>query len=286
MPAQNGSNSSSSSSSSSTKARRQAHSHAARVAHARARRLQVASYMHQKSSAGHDSDREESDHQLASWTRQHTRALLSQHETALPAPRTLSGAFEHEPLASFLRSLAPREHFLLSHYVRVVLPYMCAQCPIMQHFTDYHDYMRRNWVIFSSADIDLLKGFLLASCRHLSLVQFEEEYADIAIRYKLAYIQGLREIISTEDPSLGRIAVSKALVLAFDDLMIGDLSMAAKHIGGALEIVQMAGGFQALGSSAFISYIFSSCIYGKRLLDLDPKVRGSAVSLELESVWT
>ncbi|XXG99422.1 hypothetical protein Hte_005761 [Hypoxylon texense] len=155
----------------------------------------------------------------------------------------------------------------------------------MQYFEDYHDYMRKNWVIFSSTDIDLLKGFLLVSCRHLSMVQLEEEYVEMAIRYKLAYIQSLREIISTEDLSLGRVAVSKAIVLAFDDLMLSNLSMAAKHIGGALEIVQMAGGFQALGSSSFVSYIFSSCIYGKRLLDLDPMLRGAAVSLELGSIW-
>lgn len=95
---------------------------------------------------------------------------------------------------------------------------MYAACPVIKHFAEYSHYMRDNWLLFSSTDIDFLKGFLLASCRHLSLVHFQEEYARIAIQYKLDYVQSLRKIISTEDLSLGRVAVTRALVLASDDV--------------------------------------------------------------------
>ncbi|KAI0161871.1 NADP-dependent oxidoreductase domain-containing protein [Hypoxylon sp. FL1284] len=198
--------------------RRQVHSHAARISHARARRLRMLEYTQQNSGARDGSSSEESNHQPADRTQQYLQALVSQHVSATPIPMTISGAFEHEPLATFLRSLAPREHFLFSHYVKVVLPYMCARCPIMRHIAEYHDYMKSNWILFSSVDVDLLKGFLLASCRHLSLIQMDGDYNEIATRYKLSYIQNLRRIIASEDPSLHRLAVSRALVLAFDDV--------------------------------------------------------------------
>ncbi|KAI0138976.1 hypothetical protein F4776DRAFT_617512 [Hypoxylon sp. NC0597] len=264
--------------------RRQAHSHAARVAHARARKVRMLGYMQRKA---HDPDMQEGNLQSPNWaTEERTQTSISRDETIILAPRSISGAFEHEPLASFLRSLTHREHFLFSHYVKVVVPYMCIHCPVMQHFAEYSNYMRRNWIIFSSTDVDLLKGFLLASCRHLSMVHLEEEYVNIAIQYKLAYVQSLREIISTEDPSLGRIAVTRALVLAFDDIMLGDLDMASKHVLGVLQIVHMAGGFQALGLSEFVHYILYSCIHGKRLLDPDPVLPCSARFMNPGSTWT
>ncbi|OTA95549.1 hypothetical protein M434DRAFT_393611 [Hypoxylon sp. CO27-5] len=248
--------------------RRQAHSHAARVAHARVRKLRMAGYTRREAD---DPDMQERNLQPPNWnTDERIQTSISRDETITLAPRSISGAFEHEPLASFLKSLTNREHFLFSHYIKVVLPYLCGHCPVMQHFAEYNNYMRRNWVFFSSTDVDLLKGFLLASCRHLSMVHSEQEYVNVAIQYKLAYVQSLREIISTEDPSLGRIAVTRAIVLAFDDIMLGDLDMASKHVSGVLQIAHMAGGFEALGLSEFVHYILHTYTHGKRLLDPIP----------------
>lgn len=36
-------------------------------------------------------------------------------EITLVLPPNISGAFEHEPLASFLGSLTPREHYMFQH---------------------------------------------------------------------------------------------------------------------------------------------------------------------------
>lgn len=82
----------------------------------------------------------------------------------------------------------------------------------------HNDHVRNNWVLLSSADTDFLKGFLLAACRHLSTVKSEIEYAEIAIQYKLRYIQDLRRTILSDGPSSRREAVTRALVLAFDDV--------------------------------------------------------------------
>ncbi|KAI0827812.1 hypothetical protein F5Y06DRAFT_283583 [Hypoxylon sp. FL0890] len=148
--------------------RRQAHSHAARVAHARSRRLQVANYMEQK--ARHPVMQEQARQASNRAMGEQDQASTGRDETTTVVPRTMSGAFEREPLAIFLTSLTDREHFLFSHYVTVVLPYLYYHCPVMQHFAEYNSYMRKNWLRFSSTDVDLLRGFLLAACRHLSMV--------------------------------------------------------------------------------------------------------------------
>ncbi|KAJ3549027.1 hypothetical protein NM208_g727 [Fusarium decemcellulare] len=249
--------------SSSAKSKRNAHSHAARVAHARARRLRMAGYASQKGIDREGTQKQQDDIQPKN------QVALRQDQTTL-GPRHLPGAFEHEPFASFLKSLTPREHYIFNHYVQVVYPYMSAHCPIMQNFREYHAYMRTNWILLSSTDRDLLIGFLLASSRHLSLVQCEKEYSEIAIQYKLNCVKSLRDAISTGDPALSRAAITRALVLTLDELMLGDLAMASKHVAAAAHILQIGGGPKALGISEFVTHILFNCIYGKRLLAWEP----------------
>lgn len=101
--------------STSTKQRRQTHSHSARVAKVKgARKSQAVGHTRQTGSAEHNSDKEINP-QPTSRDRQHTQAVVSRGETAVPAPRSLSGAFEYKPLATFLSSLTPREHFLFDY---------------------------------------------------------------------------------------------------------------------------------------------------------------------------
>jgi hypothetical protein len=82
---------------------------------------------------------------------------------------------------------------------------------------DYH-YRKQNWILFSSTEIELLKGFLLAACRHLYIVHLEKEFGPLAIQYKLNYVRSLRETISATGPASGRMAVTKALVLSIDEV--------------------------------------------------------------------
>lgn len=81
-----------------------------------------------------------------------------------------------------------------------------------------HYYRRQNWILFSSTEVDLLKGFLLAVCRHLCMVQSEKECEQLAIQYKLTYVQSLREAISAIGLPSSRTAVGKALVLSMDEV--------------------------------------------------------------------
>ncbi|KAF3798180.1 hypothetical protein GCG54_00010526 [Colletotrichum gloeosporioides] len=251
--------------------RRQAHSHAARFAHARARERRMVEHTQPKQileNAGGDDEVADSEERLSSNWR--NLASFVRNETTPVLPQNISGAFEHEPLASFLGSLKPREHYMFQHYVQVVVPEMLSQCPVLNYMRKHNDHVRNNWVLLNSAHMEFLKGFLLAACRHLSTVKSDREYAEIAIQYKLRYIQDLRRTILVDGPSSRREAVTRALVLAFDDIMIQDISMASNHVLGAINIIQAAGGSQVLGLSDLVRYILYNCVHAKRLLDWMP----------------
>ena len=103
----------------SAKLKRQAHSHAARVAHARARRLRVAEYVRKKKNAeqseqpGEVETLRETQEIVAPLT--YKQDLTGHPEVTQSIPQLLSTAFEHEPLASFLVSLTYRERFMFDY---------------------------------------------------------------------------------------------------------------------------------------------------------------------------
>lgn len=74
------------------------------------------------------------------------------------------------------------------------------------------------WMFFNSSDPIILRGSLLVACRHLSLVGLQDEYAQLATRYKLYYLQTLRRYILSNDLSSRRKAIAITIVLALDEV--------------------------------------------------------------------
>lgn len=63
-------------------------------------------------------------------------------------------------------------------------------------------------------------------------------------------------------------------------MMIRDITMASSHVLGAIRIIQAAGGIQNLELTDLVQYILYSCIYGKGLVDMDPDIAASIMSLK------
>jgi hypothetical protein len=98
----------------SARLKRQAHSHAARVAHARARKVRMADYQQSAAIDRRPSGEATSQSEDAE-IRRRTKQNVDNSRAVTAALLGISGAFEHEPLASFIQSLTPREHFVFSH---------------------------------------------------------------------------------------------------------------------------------------------------------------------------
>lgn len=95
---------------------------------------------------------------------------------------------------------------------------MKSYCPVIYDLGKRHEYIVNNWILISSTDIELLSGFLLTACRHLSMVEHKQEYEESALQYKLRCVEGLRSTISAGILSSSRMAVTKALVLVSDEV--------------------------------------------------------------------
>ncbi|KAH6679873.1 hypothetical protein F5X68DRAFT_234395 [Plectosphaerella plurivora] len=193
-------------------------------------------------------------------------------------PFSIPSDLQHEPLASFRQSLTEKEHFLfnLSHphlYVNTITPETRNICPILNNIrNDFGQTVCDNWTILATTNMDLLRGSLLASCRYMAQVEMNSQYAQCADQYKLNIVRDLQNAIAVDSPSSRRDAVSKALVLTFDDISLQNAAMARMHLTGALHIINAAGGIAALGLSDLISYLISNCVYSKRILDEEPDV--------------
>lgn len=214
---------------------RHANSHKARIAHARVRRRRTEDYLRSKSC-----NEIQGEASLDQQRRLDDSALILSHPSSRlvhqALPQTVSGAFLHEPLSTFVGSLTAREHFIFEHCknslqpafawsidqapkdIKVVGPETQAHCPMINYTGQYMDSLRSNWVLYASTDIEFLKGFLLSGCRHLATVSPNKEFSSLTAQYKLQHLRDLQEAISEKSVESSRAAVAKALVLASDDV--------------------------------------------------------------------
>ncbi|KAI1616957.1 hypothetical protein EDD36DRAFT_430329 [Exophiala viscosa] len=223
--------------------RRAARSHAARAAHAKARRLLTIQYQVQKEQSEIDK-----------------LSTPDNGEDSVAAPRIpkLLPAGRIDPFTSFARPFKPFEHFLFDHYMTAVVPLM--RCNDLAAY--YVDRMTRAWVPLALTDEGLTCALLLAACRHLfdhCQQSQQQHFLQLAAQYKLACVRSLREAIST-DLFFGDATITKAVMLAYDELATRNIVMWRHHLDGAVRMVNLNGGPQTLGLDGFLESVISNLI--------------------------
>ncbi|KAK0611387.1 hypothetical protein B0T14DRAFT_327053 [Immersiella caudata] len=193
---------------------REIRSHAARETHARARRLRVMAYL-----GVPDAHPDPPPPATIPESTQEERAEDNQNNTH---PTSLLSASRADPFDVFVGSLEPVEHFLLDHYVRVVIPLSSATCTAFKNAMEGEYYGRRmiaDWVPFALADVGLLSGIFLASCRDLSLSNHPQKalFSTMALQYKLACLQALKSAPYAEPSAPNDAAVAKVIALVSDE---------------------------------------------------------------------
>ncbi|KLO82593.1 uncharacterized protein LW93_9797 [Fusarium fujikuroi] len=248
--------------------KREARSYSAQVAHARAKKLRgtgkTTEIVEKKSLK---TKRKHILKALSPKDQSLNQTLLPYNQMDLPTAGLHIDQPTLSPYISFLSTLTVDECFMFDHYIKIVMPYLSAHCPIARSIGRYHEYLRNNWIIISSHDAEFIRGFLLAASRHLSTVESNIEFEEIAIRYKLEHLAKLRKDVAKQPMAISPRSVSSALVLSFDEMLLGNIPMALRHIHGAASIVQAAGGPQSLGLSQFISYTLFTCVQEDRIGD-------------------
>ncbi|KAK3348917.1 hypothetical protein B0T25DRAFT_609223 [Lasiosphaeria hispida] len=213
--------------------RKTARSYAARESHARARRERMTKY--------EDAKRREAKRFAA--------------ESA--SPGTLFSAAPTDPFASAARPISTFEHYLLSHYVSVVIGRGSFSTRTFPTPEAYLWGIKTEWVTLALTDPGMLNGILISACRSLHSLHGggPHRYLEYALRYKMACIVSLNKAISEEGSNPQDSSIAKAVILASDEVCIGDVLTAGQHVEAALRMVASKGGLAALGTSGFLAGI-------------------------------
>ncbi|KAL2202332.1 hypothetical protein CC79DRAFT_1338394 [Sarocladium strictum] len=264
-----------------------ARSHAARVAHARAKkaRKEVPEGPDQRP-VKKVTPKPGSRHttrllRAVEYARVDTSARFSTGATAGPwvdvtTPLSIFGAFQHEPIASFVNSLSHQERFAFDHYIRTVTFELEGRCPT--YCKGPKDKTEdSNWLPLTSLDIELLRGCILISSRQIALTYKNGSYEEMATKHKLRLVREVRGALFRENlagssqagsngAAVARSAVINALVLTLEEAVVGNSNLALVHLQGALDIVSAAGGVDALDLSHVVQHVLRSCETGLQLL--------------------
>ncbi|KAL3458858.1 hypothetical protein BJX64DRAFT_291765 [Aspergillus heterothallicus] len=222
-----------------------ARSHAARLAHAKARRLRMVEYQTQK--------KHEDYSQLGD-------AMTRINTLIIPGPTNPLPASRRDPFSSFALPLKPIEERLFDHYLTTVIPRM--HCNASDDL--FTERMMHGWIPLAVSEQSLLHITFLASCRNLSDRYRGRPEHDLfnrlAFQYKLMILQSLRNSITAEVPQFSDVTVSEALMLAYDELFVHDKTMLKHHVDGAVQMVNLKGGPQTLGLGGLMALLLSNLL--------------------------
>lgn len=87
----------------------------------------------------------------------------------------------------------------------------------------FANHMKTLWVPCAIAEESLMKAIYLASCRHLAIIHehspaAQDSYNRMAFRYKLQVLAALRDSIAVEAPNFTDSAITKAIMLSYDEV--------------------------------------------------------------------
>jgi hypothetical protein len=170
----------------------------------------------------------------------------------------------------------------------MVVPHM--RCNTFdEHFTDR---MIHGWIPLAVAEHTLLCVTFLASCRTLANQYTgrpeQKLFNRLAFQYKLMILQSLRNALTVEAPEFSDSTVSKALMLAYDEvrtlntakrqdadahkLFVHDKQMLKHHVEGAVQMVSLKGGPQTLGLGGLMARLLSNLL-NKVIIELGVPVK-------------
>ncbi|KAH8658581.1 hypothetical protein BGZ61DRAFT_371134 [Ilyonectria robusta] len=180
----------------------------------------------------------------------------------LPAPECLLSSSRKDPFQSFARPVTEMEHFLIDHYVTIVIPNASSYCDHGDAEALFLTGMRSHWLPLAFSDVGLLCGLLLAACRHLLIAgpAVNKEYAGMALRYKGECIKSTNQAVVTEGTSVSDATIGKALIMSSDEFLCGNMEISRLHADAIIRMVSLKGGLRNLGAGGFLRSLVTWCV--------------------------
>ncbi|KAH6989892.1 hypothetical protein EDB80DRAFT_653703 [Ilyonectria destructans] len=187
---------------------------------------------------------------------------LAEPNVPLPAPECLLSSSRKDPFQSFARPVTEMEHFLIDHYVTIVIPNSSSYCNHGDAETLFLSGMKSHWLPLVFSDVGLLCGLLLAACRHLLIAgpAVNKQYAGMALLYKGECIKSTNEAVVTEGTSVSDATIGKALIMSSDEFLCGNMEISRLHADAIIRMVSLKGGLRNLGAGGFLRSLVTWCV--------------------------
>jgi hypothetical protein len=122
--------------------------------------------------------------------------------------------------------------------------------------------MTTQWVPFSLTSPTVLDALFLIACRHLSSSLSShpetERFGHIATQYKLRCVRASRKAIYSSHETFNDATIAATVMLAYEELAMGEVVKAKQHIDGAVMMMEMNGGPEMLGVDGMIAHFITS----------------------------
>ncbi|KAK5989638.1 hypothetical protein PT974_07892 [Cladobotryum mycophilum] len=257
--------------------RKGAKSHAARFAHARARHQRILEYQREKEKSlgqilpTETGDASEHRPDLAvsfedvKQSRGGTRDPLVVQFTR--ANNNLASV-RKSIFASFGTDIKSAEHFLLTYFMRVIIPSGKRHCIHTTTTNVWNSWMYQELMPLALMTPGLLCAILLLTCRNLSREQGNPRYAQLAIVYKLACLRSLNKILESAERLVNDATIAQVLYLAADEFALDDRKASKHHIMAAQKMTEMKGGPEKLGMNGFLAALVETFTCAERFKDI------------------
>ncbi|VUC29496.1 unnamed protein product [Clonostachys rosea] len=159
------------------------------------------------------------------------------------------------------RPLCHQEHFLLDHYIRIVVPYATATCHALFSGPGNHqERVFREWVGLALTDQDLFDtAVLLRACRHILATSPDDPaLSQMALLYKQRGLQRLRQSLGDMPSPVNALIVAMALSLAIDEDSYGEIGVARLHAEGVFNMVDLGGGPGSIGLTGLLQTLYEA----------------------------
>ncbi|UKZ48089.1 hypothetical protein TrVGV298_002325 [Trichoderma virens] len=145
----------------------------------------------------------------------------------------------------------------------------------MEHFlldqfpgSGFVDSMIDEWIRLGLSDLGFLSGIFLTASRYLSVFHQPHQphhhqlFTEHATQYKLVCLKTLNEAISssTLQGPFSDPVIAETMILALDEISLGDFETSRRHMKGALRMVELNGGPQTLGLNGFLEMVLHKFI--------------------------
>ncbi|KAH8897457.1 hypothetical protein GQ53DRAFT_743149 [Thozetella sp. PMI_491] len=154
------------------------------------------------------------------------------------------------PLAVAPSKVVP--HCLIEIDIRVIVPGIGYANSPYSSLEEYANGTQREWIPLALTDPGMLDGIFITACRSLYALHGGGPYLEYALRYKLRCMASLQKSISEERDRPRGSSVAKAMLLAGDEVAIGEFLTSLQHVQAVVQMLALMGGPAGFGANKFL----------------------------------